>query len=83
MSKPTEQRWPDNVPGRYFVSESCIDCDACRSSAPAHFTRNHEQGYSFVYHQPETPEEEACCQEALQECPVGAINDGSSCSPSS
>lgn len=78
MSTPTQQRWPDNVPGRYFVSEACIDCDACRRSAPAHFTRNHAQGYSFVYRQPATPEEEARCKEALEECPVGAISDDDS-----
>jgi hypothetical protein len=34
-------------------------------------------GHSYVYKQPENPEEEARCKEALEGCPVEAIgNDG-------
>jgi len=70
-------RYPDNVPGRFYVDEQCIDCDACRATAPDNFKRNDENGYSFVYHQPQTPEQEAQCKEALQGCPVEAIgSDG-------
>ena len=39
------------------------------------FTRDEERGYSIVSKQPETPEEEAQCQEAMQNCPVEAIGD--------
>lgn len=71
MADP-QLRWPDNVPGRLFVDESCIDCDLCRTTAPDNFERSAE-GHSFVSKQPATPREEAACQQALAECPVEAI----------
>ena len=66
-------RYPGNAPGRYYVDDQCIDCDLCRQTAPMNFTRDEERGHSFVFKQPETPEEEAQCQEAMQNCPVEAI----------
>jgi len=67
------KKWDDNVKGRYFVDDQCIDCDACRTEAPKNFTRNDSHGYSFVYKQPESPEEETHCKAALEACPVEAI----------
>ena len=64
---------PENVPGRFYVDTNCIDCDVCRDLAEANFTREERGGYSYVYKQPETPEEAALCQEALEVCPVEAI----------
>ena len=66
---------PDNVPGKYYVDRQCIDCDVCRDTSPQNFTRNDESGYSFVYKQPESSEEIALCEEALNACPVEAIGD--------
>lgn len=72
-----ERKWPDNVPGKFYVDDQCIDCDACRTEAPDNFTRNDEHGYSFVYKQPETEEERIRAQAALEACPVEAIgSDG-------
>jgi ferredoxin len=68
-------RLPDNIPGRFFVDDQCIDCDACRETAPGFFTRNEDRGYSFVHRQPTTPDEEAECQAAKDACPVEAIGD--------
>lgn len=70
-----DARYEDNVEGKYFVDEECIDCDACRGVAPANFARNEEEGYSFVYKQPENEEEEKECEESLRCCPVDAIGD--------
>ena len=68
---------PDNVAGKYYVDAQCIDCDVCRVTAPANFQRSEEKGYSYVFHQPAVPEEEAQCQEAMDCCPVEAIgSDG-------
>ncbi|MGC8916720.1 MAG: ferredoxin [Thermoanaerobaculum sp.] len=64
-----------NVPGKWYVDTSCIDCDVCRTTAPNNFRANEDEGYSYVYKQPETPEEEAQCQEAKASCPVEAIGD--------
>lgn len=66
---------PDNVGGRFYVDRMCIDCDVCRDTAPANFTRNDENGYSYVYKQPNSPEELALCEEAMMACPVEAIGD--------
>src|SRR6266404_952415 len=70
-------KYPENVAGPYYVDDQCIDCDLCRETAPANYKRNDDGGHSFVYKQPETPEEEALCKEAMEGCPVEAIgNDG-------
>ena len=66
---------PENVVGKYFVDEDCIDCDACRENAPNNFTRNEDEGYSYVYKQPEGDLELKECAEDLKGCPVDAIGD--------
>ena len=70
------KKWPDNTAGKYFVDDQCIDCDACRTEAPNNFKRQDSHGYSFVYKQPSSPEEEAACKAALEACPVEAIGNG-------
>ena len=69
------EKYQDNVNGRYFVDEQCIDCDLCREVAPTCFTRNDDAGHSFVFKQPENDEEEEFCKEAMGCCPVEAIGD--------
>ena len=67
----------DKVPGQplgdYYVDSQCIDCDLCRETAPANFQRNDEEGFSFVYKQPENEDEAALCKDAMDNCPVEAI----------
>jgi ferredoxin len=70
-------KYPENVAGKFYVDDQCIDCDLCRETAPASFKRNDDGGHTYVYKQPETPEEQALCKEAMEGCPVEAIgNDG-------
>ena len=71
------KKWPDNVKGGFYVDDQCIDCDACRTEAPACFIRNDEHGYSYVYKQPETDDERTQCQAAMEACPVEAIGSDS------
>jgi ferredoxin len=68
-------RYSENVAGKYFVDNACIDCDLCRETAPENFDRQEDGGYSFVKKQPATPEEEQQCKEAMEGCPVEAIGD--------
>jgi ferredoxin len=68
-------KYETNVAGKYYVDNQCIDCDLCRETAPDNFKRNEDGGYSYVYKQPESPEEEARCKEAKEGCPVEAIGD--------
>jgi ferredoxin len=70
-------RLPQNVPGDYYVDDSCIDCDLCRTTAPDFFRRNDEIGFSVVYRQPVTPEGRSVAEEARRGCPTESIgNDG-------
>ena len=76
MADATDKH-PENNPGQYYVDTQCIDCDLCRETAPANFTRQNDGGYSYVYKQPESDDERAACDEALAGCPVEAIgSDG-------
>jgi ferredoxin len=68
-------KFPENMPGRYYVDDQCIDRDQSRETASTSFTRDEMSGHSFVFHQPDTPEEEALCPAAMQNCPVEAIGD--------
>lgn len=68
-------RLPQNVPGRFYVDSTCTDCDLCRSHAPDHFRRDDDIGQSFVFRQPETPDEIALCREALEGCPTESIGE--------
>ena len=68
-----EDKVKDNAPGSWYVDSQCIDCDLCRTTAPANFKQNPDEGYSYVYKQPENDEERKLCQQALEECPVEAI----------
>ncbi|MEP0775898.1 MAG: ferredoxin [Acidobacteriota bacterium] len=70
-----DDRLPENVPGKWYVDSSCIDCDVCRTTAPDNFKQNEDEGYSFVYKQPENDDELALCEEAKAACPVEAIGD--------
>ncbi len=70
-----EDKLPENARGKFYVDRMCIDCDVCRDTSPKNFTRYDENGYSYVYKQPETSEEFELCEEARDACPVEAIGD--------
>ncbi len=67
------QRKPENIAGRFYVDDTCIDCDLCRDTAPAFFRRDDDTGQSFVYLQPVTPEDIALARAALDACPTSSI----------
>jgi ferredoxin len=70
-------KWPENVPGKYYVDEQCIDCDLCRETAPAFFARNDKGSYTYLQAQPTNAADTELCEEAVRNCPVEAIgNDG-------
>lgn len=69
------QSWKENKPGKMFVDQSCIACDACVLTAPNNFSMHEEDGHAFVAKQPSTPEEEELCKEAMEGCPVEAIGN--------
>ncbi|MFN8671827.1 MAG: ferredoxin [Candidatus Sericytochromatia bacterium] len=69
------KRYSTNKPGKFYVDDKCIVCDACAQAAPKFFKLNAQ--HAFVYAQPTTPEEIELCNTALSGCPVAAIgSDG-------
>ena len=73
-----DNKYPENVPGKYYVDKECIACDACVMTAPDHFGMDEDDGHAFVIKQPGGGDEEEMCQEAMEGCPVEAIgSDGS------
>ena len=70
-----DDKVPENAAGIFYVDSTCIDCDDCREMAPTNFVRSEEEGYSYVTKQPEGPEEEEQCRDALEGCPVEAIGE--------
>ena len=72
--QPTKR--PQNVPGKFYVTEDCLACEACQQVAPNNF-RYAEDGLSFVFNQPGSLEEEKQCEEAVANCPLAAVkSDG-------
>ena len=70
MANPA-RRLPENVPGDFYVDDSCIDCDACRQIVPTVFRDHGEQ--SSVFHQPAGDREVLEALKALVACPTSSI----------
>lgn len=72
-----KSKWNENLPGKFYVDDQCIACDACVMEAPNFFTMNDDDGHAFVKAQPKTTTEIEECLSAMEACPVEAIgNDG-------
>ncbi len=66
---------PLNAKGKYYVDcDSCLD-HCCYDVFPAYFKWDEDSCSTYVFKQPETPQEEAECKEAMEYCPVEAIRD--------
>jgi len=59
--------------GIYEVNDDCIGCVICSEIAPDNFRFNHEKGCGYVYKQPDNETEDRHCVEAMDICPVSAI----------
>jgi ferredoxin len=68
-------RYKDNLPGKYYVDDQCIACDACCVEAPKFFKMNDNDGHAYVMLQPQTPAEFEEAENALAACPVEAIGN--------
>ena len=70
-----EDKFEDNVPGKFYVDSACIFCNVCIQAAPNNFAVSKHGAHDYVYKQPETDEELDECYDALEQCPVEAIGD--------
>ena len=57
---------------KFKVTDECIGCRACVGVAPDNFDIN-DENIAYLKKQPATDEEEVKCEEAIDVCPVGAI----------
>ena len=70
-------RLPENVPGRFFVDDTCIYCDLCVEASPTVFQAIDDYAWAVVFHQPSTPEELELALWAAYACPTDSIgSDG-------
>jgi ferredoxin len=68
---------PENVPGPYYVDTTCTLCRTCMEEAPNLLKYSEDETYVYFFKQPETDEEKAAAQRALEVCPTLSIgNDG-------
>ena len=68
-------KFEDNVPGKFYVDTECIICSVCVMAAPNNFVESEDGGHDYVYKQPENDDELAECYDAMDQCPVDAIGD--------
>jgi ferredoxin len=69
------EKWPENVPGKYYIDQNCDSCGLCTTEAPNNIRETEGADYSYVYKQPENEEEEKAMQNAIDSCPTEAIGD--------
>lgn len=70
---------PENVPGPWYVDNTCTPCRTCMevTGADRVLKYNADESYVFFFKQPEGEEELAIAEETLAVCPQSAIgNDG-------
>lgn len=70
-----DDKFPDNVPGKFYVDRECIFCDVCVQAAPNNFAASESGCHDYVYKQPENETEIEECYDAMEQCPVEAIGD--------
>ena len=69
-------RYPLNVPGRYYIDNQCTDCDLGRETAPNNVKRDDRTGISYIFKQPETEDEIRLLEEGgVQGCPTDAVGN--------
>lgn len=59
---------------KYFVNDECIGCGMCNGLCPKVFLMN-DAGMAEAIDQEVDPADEADAKEAMNSCPVGAIEE--------
>ena len=72
-SADTAQRLPKNVSGKYYTIDDCDGCAYCAAVAPDHFEFDKPTNTYFIGRQPVGKVEEELVREAMEDCPVDAV----------
>jgi ferredoxin len=67
------QKVPENVPGKWYVDDTCTPCHVCLDEAPQLLKYNEDETKVYFFKQPEGAEEDDAAERALTICPTGAI----------
>jgi ferredoxin len=67
------QKVPENVPGRWYVDDTCTPCHVCLDEAPQLLKYTEDETKVYFFKQPEGAEEDDAADRALTICPTGAI----------
>jgi ferredoxin len=71
-----KRSYAENIPGDFFIDDTCIDCDLCRQIEPSVYREQH--GHSIVHHQPRSETAIRRAAMALVTCPTGSMEPGRS-----
>jgi ferredoxin len=71
----TGKKLEENVPGKYYVTDTCDGCGLCFSVALLNFMYSNDSSYYYVIQQPADEREEADILEAISVCPMDCIHD--------
>ncbi|HEY5752767.1 MAG TPA: ferredoxin [Chthoniobacterales bacterium] len=66
---------PENVPGKWYVDDTCTPCRVCLDEAPQLLKYNDDETYVYFFKQPDGEEELEAAKNALEICPQQAIGD--------
>lgn len=67
------RRLPGNVPGKYYTTEDCDGCAYCAAVAPTVFEYEKSANTYHVIRQPRTRGEIERMLDAMEDCPLDAI----------
>jgi 4Fe-4S single cluster domain of Ferredoxin I len=74
MSANTDDRFPKNVPGPFYVAnEQCLACGTPEQEAPDLMESDEQTGHCYFKKQPTTPEELERAVQAVQVSCCGAV----------
>ncbi len=68
-------RWEDNVPGKYYIDKSCTFCMVCMDEAPNNIAESDDGDHCFISKQPANAEEVEQLKAALEGCPTESLGD--------
>ena len=70
-----DAKLPENVPGKWYVDDTCTPCHVCLEEAPNLLKYNEDETYVYFFKQPENEQEEDDALRAMEICPTGSIGD--------
>ena len=68
-------RFEENAPGKFYVTDECNGCGRCFSVALQNFMYSNDASYYYIIQQPADLREEEDIREAMSVCQMDCIFD--------